>query len=129
MKSISRCLFTLARVAIFLLAMSLFAQQNKALPDKEPFHPTRIIVKFAAREKAAGQVAFLQQQGLSIQRQFRLLPQVAVLDLADANQAKAAKALAPAERSQRLQQRIGIEDVNPHRCIHRVGVEGRPEAG
>lgn len=106
MKVISRCLFALARVTSFLAALSLFAQQNKALPDKEPFHPTRIIVKFAAREKAAGQITFFQQQGLRIQRQFSLLPQVAVLDLADANEAKAAKALAPAERSKRLQQRI-----------------------
>jgi len=106
MKAMARCLFALAGVTSLLLATSLFAQPTKAFLDKEAFHPTRILVKFAAREKTAGQATLLQQQGLTIQRRFSLLPQVAVLDLADGNSAKSAKALAPADRSNRLQQRI-----------------------
>jgi subtilisin family serine protease len=109
--------------------MSLFAQQNKALPDKEPFHPTRIIAKFAERGKAGAQAAALQQQGLKIQRQFSLLPQVAVLDLADPSEAKAAKAPAPADRSKRLEQRIAalratglFEYVEPD-YVRRVSLE------
>jgi hypothetical protein len=81
-KTIFRCLFALARGSSFFLAASLFAQQNKALPDKESFHPTRVIVKFAEHGRSTGQqTATLQQQRPRIQRQFNLLPRVAVLEL------------------------------------------------
>ncbi len=94
-------------LALFLFPASVPAQQPRPGEGQEPFHPTRVLAKFAGGEKAvAGKQSLLLQQGLKIQRQFRLLPRVAVLDLEDATQAKAAQALVPAERARRLQARI-----------------------
>ena len=36
-------------LASFLLVTNVYSQQVKADPEKEPFHPTRIIVKYAAQ--------------------------------------------------------------------------------
>ena len=94
-------------LALFLWPASVPAQPPKAGDGKEPFHPTRILAKFAAGPKAqATMPSVLGQQGLRIQRQFSMLPGVAVLDLQDANQAKTIQALPPKEQTKQLQARI-----------------------
>ncbi len=94
-------------LALFLSPASVPAQQPRPGEGQVRFHPTRVLAKFAGSEKAlAGKQSLLLQQGLKIQRQFSMLPRVAVLDLEDATQAKAAQALVPAERARRVQARI-----------------------
>ena len=93
-------------LAVLLLPTSLLAQPQKPFADKEPFHPTRIIAKYAARGSAAMKSNALQQQKLKVQRQFKLLPQTVVLDLADESEAKAATALPPQARAKGLRDRI-----------------------
>jgi subtilisin family serine protease len=96
----------LAGLTSFFTVNSLLAQPNKAAPDGEQFHPTRIIAKLKAGEKAGLQLTALKQQGLKVQRQFSLLPQVVVLDLEDQAQAKAAQALPPQARAKALREQI-----------------------
>ena len=102
-----RTLLLLAGLAALFALTPLFAQTNQAALGGEQFHPTRILAKFRAGEQAlAGKASALGQQGFKIQRQFTLLPGLAVLDLQDANQAKAAQALPPGEQAKQLQARI-----------------------
>jgi subtilisin family serine protease len=94
-------------LSVFLILPALLPAQP-AIPAKEaePFHPTRLIAKSVGGEKALLRDKALAMAGLKVHRQFRLLPQVTVLDLADGSEAKALKTLAPAERAKRLQQRM-----------------------
>ena len=106
MKMKPRTLLVLAGLTSFFTVNSLSAQTNKTAPNVEQFHPTRIIVKFKAGEKAGPQLAALKQQGLKVSRQFNLLPQVVVLDLEDEAQVKAVQALTPQARAKGLRDRI-----------------------
>jgi hypothetical protein len=88
---------------------SLLAQPNnpgKAAPDGEQFHPTRIIAKLKAGESAGSQPTALRQHRLKVHRQFKLLPQVVVLDLEDQAQTRAVQALPPQARAKRLREEI-----------------------
>jgi hypothetical protein len=106
MKNVVRFLFELGQVTSFLLASSLLAQPNGVKPGEELFHPTRVIAKLADQGKTAAKDAMLKKHGLKVHRQFRMLPQVAVLDLADENEAKVVKALPPQARAKGLWDRI-----------------------
>ncbi|MGA2241369.1 MAG: S8 family serine peptidase [Verrucomicrobiota bacterium] len=99
-------LLLLAGLTNFFTGNCLLAQSNKATPDGEQFHPTRIIAKFKAGEKAGLQPAALKQQGLKVSHQFNLLPQVVVLDLEDEAQVKVVQALQPQARAKGLRNRI-----------------------
>lgn len=110
MNTASKCRFGASLIVAlcgFAFATSLpAAQPAKIAPEERPFHPTRVLVKFVAREPSAIQTAAaIQPEGLRIQRQFRLLPGVAVLDVADENTVGTATALTPAEQSKHLWQR------------------------
>lgn len=72
----------------------------------ESFHPTRILARFKAGEKVGPQHPVLRPHGLGVQHQFKVLPQVVVLDLADPGQARAAAALPPPARARGLRDRI-----------------------
>jgi subtilisin family serine protease len=89
-----------------LAANTLPAQPNVARKAEETFHPTRILAKYKAGERAGPANAVLKQHGLKAHRQFRLLPQVVVLDLEDEAQIKAGKALPPQARAKGLRDRI-----------------------
>jgi subtilisin family serine protease len=104
-RTLLKTLLLLAGLTSFFTLNPLLAQPNKA-SEGEQFHPTRIIAKLKAGEKAGLQPAALKQQGLKVQRQFSLLPQVVVFDLDDQSQAKAAQALPPQARAKALRERI-----------------------
>ena len=106
MRMLLKMLLLLAGLTSFFTVNPLLAQPNKAASDGEQFHPTRIIAKLKAGGKAGLQLTALKQQGLKIQRQFSLLPQVVVLDFEDQAQAKAAQALPPQARAKALRERI-----------------------
>jgi hypothetical protein len=96
-------------LALLLLCAPLLAQPQKPDADQDQFHPTRILAKFVSDEKARlGRQSTLAQQGLKVHRQFKLLPRTVVLDLADDNQAKAARALPPQARARALRDRITV---------------------
>lgn len=98
----------LGSVGLLWLANPLAAGPARAEPDEVPFHPTRILVKLKeGQQKIAGHPV-LKQHGMKIRRQFKspALQRLAVLDLANDAEAKAAKALAPEVRTRRLQERI-----------------------
>ena len=102
----SACRTLLGTAIILAIVTPLIAQQKKQVSVDEPFHPTRIIAKFKAKEKTGLQHPVLKQQGLKAHRQYNLLPQVMVLDLADEAQVKAVNALTPQARAKGLQDRI-----------------------
>jgi len=102
MTLLPRTLLWLVGLTSFFTLNALPAQTNKAASAGVPFHPTRILAKYAALGKALLPKAMLQQQGLAVAHQFILLPQTVVLDLADASAAKAVLALAPTDRAKRL---------------------------
>jgi len=95
----------LVSVALWFVT-SLSAQPVIGAPVAESFHPTRILVKFKPQEKAEPQHPVLRQQGLKVQRQFKFLPQVMVLDLEDKAQARAVQALPAQARARSLRDRI-----------------------
>lgn len=86
-------------------AISVNAQAAKGATNAEPFHTTRILAKFKPAENAGPQHPTLRQHGLKLRRQFKMLPQVVVLDLEDAR-ASAAQALPPQARARGLLNRI-----------------------
>ncbi len=92
--------------AVVALVPSLMAQQKLPAAIEEDFHPTRVIAKFKSREQPGPQQAILKQHGLRFYKQYKLLPQVLALDLADEAQAKAAAARPPQARARELQNRI-----------------------
>jgi len=106
MRMILKSLLLLAGLTSFFTINPLLAQPNKAAPDGEQFHPTRIIAKLKAGGKAGLQLTALKQQGLKVQSQFSLLPQVVVLDIEDQAQAKTAQALPPQARAKALREQI-----------------------
>lgn len=105
MRAAARWVFEIAIGAVLFFGGSLIGQPARVAPG-EPFHPTRIVAKFAPVRSADLQAAVVKQQRLTVVHQYAVLPKVVVLDLSDANEAKAAMALAPQVRSKRLWEQI-----------------------
>jgi subtilisin family serine protease len=93
-----------------LLAVAGFAagQHPKDAPQHEPFHPTRLLVKFRDDGQAAARNAAIAGEGLRVRRQFRSagLERLAVLDEANEKAARAAGAQGQAARLRRMQERM-----------------------
>ena len=106
------------------LAGILPGQGLKAVPGKAPFHPTRLLVGFKDDGQAAARQAAIGRQGLKVRRQFRSpgLERLAVLDVADENEGRAARTQAPAARLRRMQERLELPVTHRHRI--RLGARG-----
>ncbi len=123
-----RCLL-LAFLAIVFMADSVLAQQASVPKEAEPFHPTRIIVKYAHPVQAAAERVVLKQRELKIHQRFQLLPQLVVMDLADEKVAQVVRALPAKERFKHLQDHMaalratGLVDYAEPDYVRRINLE------